>query len=114
MRDQVRFSSGYNRGMDERVICEMCGRVIPPHGHYVVKIEIFADPSMPELDSGELEEKDFDQELRKLINEMKALSEEDLLEQVHRSFEFKVCRLCQIRLLANPLGKPREFKTGKN
>ena len=32
---------------------------------------------------------------------------DDLQDQVHRRFEFKLCRPCQAKFLANPLGRPR-------
>src|SRR5215204_1045792 len=37
--------------MSERTICDLCGHSIPPHAHYVVRMDIFADPSMPEMDT---------------------------------------------------------------
>ena len=96
------------------VICDMCGRVVPPHGHYVVKIEVFADPSMPSVSREELEKLDIARTMAELLDQMKHLSAEDLHDQVHKSFEFRICRLCQMRFIANPLGKPRESKLGKN
>jgi hypothetical protein len=100
--------------MDQRVICDMCGRVVPPHGHYVVKMEVFADPAMPPVSSEDLEEMDIERTMAELLEQMKHLTAEDLQDQVHKSFEFKICRACQMRLIANPLGKPRETKLGKN
>ena len=45
---------------------------------------------------------------------MKTLSADDLQDQVYRQFEYRLCRPCQIRFLANPLGKPREQNQGRN
>jgi hypothetical protein len=100
--------------MPPRVTCELCGTALPPHGHYVVRIDVFADPSMPSTTSDELEERDVQTELAALLEEMKGLSAEDLQDQVHRRFEFKLCRACQIRFLVNPLGKPRMRGTHNN
>jgi hypothetical protein len=100
--------------MAERVICELCGRVVPPHAHYLVKIEVFADPTMPEILTEELEEKDLESGMKELLEEMKKMSAEELLDQVHRQFQFKICRPCQVKFLANPLGKPRQTQAGKN
>ena len=101
--------------MTQRVICDMCGRTIAPHAHYIVKMEIFADPAMPPISSEELQELDLERTMAELLEQMKGLSADDLQDQVHRSFEFRVCRACQMRLLANPLGKPRgEQKLGRN
>ncbi len=100
--------------MPKRIRCDLCHRLIPPHAHYIVNIEVFADPSMPPTTGDELAELDFDDELQKLIDQMKDLSADDLQDQVHRKFHFRICRPCQIRFLANPLGKPRQTRTGKN
>ena len=93
--------------MPESVACDICGRPIPPHAHYVVKIEVFADPAMPPVSKEELAELDFDQALRDLLEQMEGMSAEELQDQVHRTFEFRICRPCQMRFLVNPLGKPR-------
>ena|SRR6059058_3410434 len=100
--------------MAARVICDLCNRPVPPHGHYVVKIEVFADPRMPEVTAEEMEEADYQAAMKELIEQMKGMSANDLQDQVHRSFEFKLCRACQMRFLVNPLGKPRQVRTGKN
>jgi len=94
--------------------CELCGRAIPPHQHYVVRIDVFADPSLPELTAEEVAKLNFDQELKNLLEQMKHMSEEELQDQVHRRFEYKICRPCQVKFLVNPLGKPRRKTPGKN
>jgi len=101
-------------GMGSESNCELCGRAIPPHAHYVVRIDVFADPSLPELSAEDVAKLNFDQELRKLVEEMKHMSEEELQDQVHRRFEYKICRPCQVKFLANPLGKPRVKGVGPN
>ncbi len=85
-----------------------------PHTHYVVRIDVFADPAMPATSSGELAGTDFGTEISKLLEEMKGMSEDELADQVHRRFEFKICPTCQLRFLANPLGKPRGVEMGRN
>jgi hypothetical protein len=45
---------------------------------------------------------------------MRHMSEAELQDRVHRRFEYRICRGCQIRFLANPLGKPREKGVGGN
>ena len=100
--------------MPQRVLCDLCNRPIPPHGHYVVKIDVFADPAMPAVTSEEMEEADYQAAMAELLEQMKGMSAEDLQDQVHRSFEFKLCRACQMRFLVNPLGKPRQVRTGRN
>jgi hypothetical protein len=90
----------------------LCGRAVPPGADYVVKIEVYADPSVPAVSTEELEETDFGQTFAQLIEEMKHLSADDLQDDVHRRFEYRICRPCQRRFLANPLGKPRESRDG--
>jgi hypothetical protein len=97
-----------------RLLCDLCARLIPPHAHYILKMQIYADPQMPPVSSQELAEMDLDAELQKLIEQMKNETAEDLMDQVHRSFEFRLCRVCQMKFLANPLGKPREPKPSSN
>ncbi|HEX8521260.1 MAG TPA: hypothetical protein VF669_03320 [Tepidisphaeraceae bacterium] len=100
--------------MSERVLCDLCGTTIPPHAHYIIRMDVFADPSMPEIMTEDLEEKDLEASMQDLINQMKKMTEEELLEQVHKQFEFKICRPCQVKFIANPLGKPRETQSGRN
>ena len=95
-------------------ICELCGKTIAPHAHYVVRIDVFADPQLPELSAEDVAKMNFDEELRKLVEQMKHLSEEELQDQVHRRFEYKICRPCQVKFLRNPLGKPRGKSAGEN
>lgn len=100
--------------MAERVICDLCGCRVPPHSHYIVRIDVYADPTVPPIDTDELEEKDFDRTFADLMEQMKHLSAEELQDQVHRRFEYKLCRPCQAKFLANPLGQPRERSPGSN
>ena len=100
--------------MADRIICELCGMPTPTGASYVVKLEVYADPSVPAMSMEDLEETDFDHTFTKLIEQMKHLSADDLQDDVHRQFEFRVCRPCQRKLLANPLGKPRETRDGQN
>jgi hypothetical protein len=87
--------------------CNLCGKPIAPHTHYVVRIEVFADPAMPPTSAAELAAVDFDAAVNDLFDEMSEMTADELQDQVHRYFEFKICPACQPRFLANPLGKPR-------
>ena len=66
------------------------------------------------LGTEELEETDFGETLDKLLEEMKGLTADDLQDGVHRRFEYRLCPACHRRFLANPLGKPRDMRAGKN
>ena len=97
-----------------RILCDLCDRTVSPHGHYIVKIDVYADPEMPAVTGEEMQEADYQQAMAELIEQMKHLSADDLQDQVHRRFEFKLCRACQMRFLANPLGKPRQHRPTSN
>ena len=94
--------------------CDICDCVIAPHGHYLVRIDVLADPSIPEVSSNELEEIDFDETFRSLIEQMENMSEDELQDQVFRRFRFNLCPTCQREFLANPLGMPRRKAVGEN
>jgi hypothetical protein len=100
----------------QRVICEVCGTRVQPHAHYVVRIDVFADPSVPAVTSDELEETDFDNTLEKLMAQMQHMSADDLQDGVHRRFEYRLCPSCHKQFLTNPLGLPRrrDREGGKN
>src|SRR4051812_3047547 len=110
--NQVRkLQVSYNRTMSKRHRCDLCFREIAPHAHYIVRIEVFADPTMPPLDTNNAGAEATYQEL---IEQMKHMSAEELQDQVHRSFFFTLCSECQPKFLANPLGRPRHRKVGEN
>jgi hypothetical protein len=77
---------------------------IPPHAHYVVKMEVYADPTLPAVSSDDLEETDYARRMGELLAEMEGLSAEELEDAVHWRREFRICRPCQRALLKNPLG----------
>ena len=58
----------------------------------------------------ELAETDFDQIAIDLIKQMNDKTSEELQDDVHRMFDFHVCRPCQQTLLANPLGRPESTR----
>ena len=100
--------------MGKSVFCDLCGREIPKQGHYVVRIEVFADPAMPKVTAEEIERMDFAKVMKELLAQMHGMSGEELQNQVYRKFEYRVCGACQRRVLANPLGRPRERREGRN
>jgi hypothetical protein len=103
--------------MPDRVPCDLCERPVDVHASYVVRIDVFAEPSVPPLDSSTVFAPgggDFDQTLDALLKEMQHLTAEDLQDSVHRRFEYRLCPACQRRFLANPLGRPRSVSVGTN
>src|SRR4051812_2040077 len=98
----------------EQKHCAICGTFIPPHLHYIAQIDVFFNPDMPEVTKEQLEEMDFDEEFSRLVEQMQKLTPEEAQDQVHRRFEYAICWKCQRKLLANPLGLPRERTTNEN
>lgn len=100
--------------MPKRRRCDLCNASLPPHGFYIVRIDVFAEPSMPAVSSEELEEMDLEQTMRTLLKQMKHMSAEELQDQIYQRFQYRICTECQKKFLANPLGKQRVRKTGEN
>jgi len=90
--------------MAGRFICDRCGMTIPLHAHYVVKVEVYADPSIPAVTSDDIEEADYERRMKELIGEMEGMSAKELEEAVHWRGEFKICRACQVEWIKSPLG----------
>ena len=99
---------------DSKISCELCGGAVDVHDSYVVRIDVFADPSVPPVTAEQLEAMDAGATIADLMEQMKHLSADDLQDDVHRRFEYRLCRPCQRRFLANPMGKPREVRAGTN
>lgn len=94
--------------------CALCGQPTAPHAHYIVRIDVFADPSIPPMTTEELERADSEKSVEKLLDEMSHLSADELQDQVHRRFEYHLCPACHPRYLAKPLGLPRRHRAGEN
>ena len=101
-------------GMEEADRCALCRRVVPRGGGYVVRIDVFADPELPHMTAEQIEAADLDSALAELMEQMKHMSPQEIQDQVHRRFEYRLCPACQRRYLGNPLGMPREAPVGKN
>ncbi len=99
--------------MAYRVTCKLCGRRIVIHDSYVVRIDVFADPTTAPIDTSD-EQNDPDVVIPALLEQMEKMSAEELQDQVHRRIEFRICCRCQPHYLANPLGLPRARKLSHN
>jgi len=100
--------------MTARETCAICRRLVGLGDGYVVRIDVMADPRMPELSWYDLGEAALNAAIRAAIEEAKNLTAEDLQDGVHRRFEYRLCAVCQRRVLANPLGLPRDNRIGEN
>ncbi|MDP9172319.1 MAG: hypothetical protein M3O30_00435 [Planctomycetota bacterium] len=98
----------------ERVVCEICGTLVELHASYIVRVDVFADPSMPATTTSQIQATDFDSTISDLIEQMAGLSTDEMEDQVHRHFEYRICTRCQPLFLVNPLGKPRTTKPAEN
>lgn len=94
--------------------CDICGLPLPEHGFYVLRMELFAEPSLPQVSAAELASTDYQRQMQALIDQMSAMTAEDLQDQVYRRFHFRICSSCQPRFLVNPLGLPRSRRTTEN
>ena len=94
--------------------CDLCERAIGAAEHYVVKIEVFADPATPELRTDDASNPQLSETFAQLMKELKGLTLEELQDAVHRTMEYRLCAPCHRAYLANPLGRPRGEQVGKN
>ncbi len=87
------------------LFCHRCGaRLTPGRGSfYVVRIEAFADPTPPGLrDDESLAE--ITEEINQLIEQMRDLSEQELMDQVYRRLTMLLCRPCYEPWIEKPAG----------
>ncbi|HEY1921483.1 MAG TPA: hypothetical protein VGG44_01860, partial [Tepidisphaeraceae bacterium] len=66
------------------------------------------------ISTDDLAAADLESAVNDLLDEMGQMTAEELQDQIHRHFEFKICPACQPRFLANPLGKPRVAGMAQN
>ena len=84
-------------------LCHRCGTLLTPGdgSFYVVRIEAYADPTPPPLDEttppGELA-----REIDDLIAGMGNLSEQELMDQVHRRLTLLLCTRCYTGWIEDP------------
>ena len=93
---------------DESLLCHRCAAILQPGRHddgtfYIVRIEAFADPSPPRINGDETLES-IGNEIDELIEQMKGLSERELMDQVHRSLTLTLCSPCYRQWIERPTG----------
>ncbi len=72
---------------------------------YVVRIEAFADPTGPDLVDVDLgDEADVNAEFNRLLDQMRNMSERELMDQVYRRLTMHLCGSCYRRWIENPAG----------
>jgi hypothetical protein len=88
------------------VFCHRCAaQLIPGEGSfYVVRIEAFADPTPPTISSDELRDIDLNAEFSRVLEEMRNMSEQELMDQVYRRLTIHLCASCYRDWIENPVG----------
>jgi hypothetical protein len=99
----TRLARRYTAQMPGRFICDRCGNTIPPHAHYIVKMQVYADPSLPAVTADDIEEADYQRRMTELLRQMENRSAQQLEDDVYWQREFKICRECQLTLIRDPL-----------
>jgi len=88
-----------------RLACHRCGRELHPgRGDiYVVSILAVADPSPPVFTEDDLA-LDVEQEIQRLLAQMKDLDAQQAQDQVYRRMVFHLCKSCYSDWIIDPTG----------
>ena len=86
------------------LFCHRCGAHLRPGegNFYVVRIEAFADPTPPDIAADEMSEADIAEEIDRLIDQMRGMSEQELMDQVYRRLTIHLCGTCYPGWIDNP------------
>jgi len=85
------------------LFCHKCGAELTPGegSFYVVRIEAFADPTAPNIEDG-MTAGEVSAEIDRLIEEMRAMSAQQLMDQVYRRLTIHLCAGCYAEWIENP------------
>ena len=87
-----------------RYICDMCGKEIKMHTlRYRVNIDVIAAYDTMVITKEDLK-RDFQKEIKRLLERMKDMDGERLLGDIWKNFSFDLCRKCRDIYLRSPLG----------
>ena len=88
------------------LLCARCLKELVPgdHNFYVVNIEAFADPTPPTIAEEGLDTAETREEIKRLIDDMRDLSEQELMDQVYRRLTIHLCESCYRQWIENPVG----------
>jgi len=94
-----------NEEPEFHLFCHRCGAELTPGdgNWYVVRIEAFADPSPPNFSESDLDG-DLNAEFSRLIEQMKEMSRQELMDQVYRRLTVHLCAACYKEWIENPAG----------
>jgi hypothetical protein len=87
------------------LLCVRCGAELAPGkgNFYVVRIEALADPTPPSFSEEDMKV-DPRAEIERLIEQMRELSEQELLDQVFRRLVLYLCGPCYRQWIEDPAG----------
>jgi hypothetical protein len=87
------------------LLCARCGTELAPGqgSLYVVRIEAFADPTPPHFTAEDLV-RDAHAEIEHLVEQLRGLSERELMDQVYRQMVLYFCGPCYRAWIENPAG----------
>ena len=91
---------------EAHLFCHRCGAVLKPGrgNFYIVRIEAFADPTPPTFSVEDLAATDPSAEIDRLIEQMEGMTEQELLDQVHRRLTIHFCGACYNEWIEDPAG----------
>lgn len=94
-------SAGSSKPSD--LLCHRCSAMLTlgDGSFYVVRIEAFADPTPPTIDA-DGSPADIAAEWERLMDQMREMSEQELLDQVYRKLTLHLCAACYRRWIENP------------
>jgi hypothetical protein len=86
--------------------CDLCGKelLVEEDLRYVAKIEVYAAYDPLEITEDDLED-DHMEEIGELIKSMEHMDQQELEDQVYKSFRFDLCPECHKKFLKDPLGR---------
>jgi len=101
------FECGDNVGA-KYYICDRCGtRIERAMPRYVLNMSVFAAYETLEIAAADLA-RDYGEEIRKLIEEIKKMDPKKLEEDITKQLHFDLCRACHQKFLKDPLGNRKD------
>jgi hypothetical protein len=91
--------------MSQGLTCDRCGKnlLVDEEVRYVARIEVLAAYDPLELTKEDLE-RDREDEIRRLVDKLSQMTEDEVLDSVYRRFVFDLCPPCHRAYLQDPLG----------
>jgi hypothetical protein len=92
-------------GEQTPLLCHRCGCELRPGdgNFYFVRIEAWADPTPPNISAEDLAA-DVSAEIDQVIEQMRDMSEQELMDQVYRRLTIHLCGVCYKTWIENPTG----------